>query len=359
MKLNAKRLVAILLIAMLVLSVSGCQKVESTPTPASAAPASSAPASAAPASAAPVESKAPEKLIKDAVTMVVTFSAGGSNDLGSRVMSKYLEKYLEVPVNVVNITGGGGWIGWQQVAQAKPDGLTLSSITFPTLFVGYMDPQQNRKENMSSFTQICNVISDYGVLTIASDNKNFNDMDSFIEYVKNNPVNISVTAKGGDDHMGLLKFLAANPELAANVTPVFNSGTTDCLAQILGGHTDATFVNVGDMVSRMSDGTFTNLCIFAPERSKYFPDLQTCEELGYGAVYESSDRGFGMPHCDDPALLAYITDAFKAALSDPDCIKEFADLGLEMNVLFGADSDKLIADWEQIYNDNLELLGWK
>ncbi|MDA8227445.1 MAG: tripartite tricarboxylate transporter substrate binding protein, partial [Desulfitobacterium hafniense] len=54
-----------------------------------------------------------------AITLINSFSPGGSNDLGARVFASYLEKELSVPVVVENKTGGGGWVGYSEVVKAK------------------------------------------------------------------------------------------------------------------------------------------------------------------------------------------------------------------------------------------------
>ena len=66
------------------------------------------------------------------IRLVVPAAAGGSTDLGARVIGDLLGKELGVPVIVENKGGGGGRIGAAYVASAKADGYTLlygNSIT--------------------------------------------------------------------------------------------------------------------------------------------------------------------------------------------------------------------------------------
>ena len=64
------------------------------------------------------------------ITMIVPWSAGGGTDTISRTLVKNAKKYMGVNINVVNKTGGMGAIGMGAVANSRPDGYTVGTITF-------------------------------------------------------------------------------------------------------------------------------------------------------------------------------------------------------------------------------------
>src|SRR5262252_9157697 len=59
------------------------------------------------------------------VEMTVMFGAGSAADVTARQLADGMAKSLEVPVPVVNRTGGGGAIGYSHVQQQKPDGHSI------------------------------------------------------------------------------------------------------------------------------------------------------------------------------------------------------------------------------------------
>src|SRR5215208_396080 len=61
------------------------------------------------------------------VRIVVPFTPGTGPDIIARFVAERLSPKLGQPVIVDNVAGASGNIGSQQVARAKPDGLTLMS----------------------------------------------------------------------------------------------------------------------------------------------------------------------------------------------------------------------------------------
>src|SRR5215471_2144999 len=59
------------------------------------------------------------------VELTVMFGAGSAADVTARYLADGMAKLLEVPVPVVNRTGGGGAIGYSYVSRQKPDGHSL------------------------------------------------------------------------------------------------------------------------------------------------------------------------------------------------------------------------------------------
>src|SRR5262245_40189108 len=63
------------------------------------------------------------------VRFVVPFPAGGSTDLGARVIGEYLSRSLGTQIVVENKSGANGNIGVEAVARSAPDGYTVLVAT--------------------------------------------------------------------------------------------------------------------------------------------------------------------------------------------------------------------------------------
>jgi len=63
------------------------------------------------------------------VTLVVPFSAGGSNDILSRAIGQKLSEAWQLPVIVDNQIGASGSLGAARVARSAADGYTLLIVS--------------------------------------------------------------------------------------------------------------------------------------------------------------------------------------------------------------------------------------
>src|SRR5882762_1527969 len=60
-----------------------------------------------------------------AIEMTVMFGAGSAADVTARYLADGMARRLNVPVPVVNRTGGGGAIGYSHVQKQRPDGYSI------------------------------------------------------------------------------------------------------------------------------------------------------------------------------------------------------------------------------------------
>ena len=67
------------------------------------------------------------------VTMVVTYAAGGTNDIIARILGPRLSEVLRQQVVIENVGGAGGMSGTARVAKAAPDGyqFVLGNVDAP------------------------------------------------------------------------------------------------------------------------------------------------------------------------------------------------------------------------------------
>ncbi|MFC2066871.1 Bug family tripartite tricarboxylate transporter substrate binding protein [Chloroflexota bacterium] len=117
-------LFGIVILCLLVSMVIGCAKPAPAPAPAPT------PAPAPKPAPAPAPAPAPKPYFEGkTVTLVVPRTAGGGDDISTRIIANYLGKFVPGNPTVVvnNMPGAGGILGYNHVYNvAKPDGLTLA-----------------------------------------------------------------------------------------------------------------------------------------------------------------------------------------------------------------------------------------
>lgn len=290
-----------------------------------------------------------------AIELIVPFSAGGSTDIGARILAPYVEKELGVPVNIVNKPGGGGWVGWTELVNKKPDGYTLAYINNAGFITGYLDPNQKRKENLESFTLIANHINDPGIIAIRPDETRFTNIQELVEYAKKNELTTTSTGVASDDHLAALKM---NKVLGTKFVTVHNKGASEGVSAVLGGHVDLLFANVGDVTNLYKSNQVKVVAIMAEERSEFLPDVPTLKESGFGDIFSGSARGIAGPKGMDPEVVEILRAAFEKAIKNEEQIKKQGESGLQVMYIDKDVYYNFMKNDEKAVIDLMDELGW-
>lgn len=268
------------------------------------------------------------------INMIVSFPAGGSTDIGARVVAGLAEKILGQPIVVVNRGGAGGQVGWTELARAKPDGYTIGFLNLPATNTTILDPERQAIFNEGSFTPIANQVLDPGVIWVAA-NSPYKTLKDLLDAAKAKPGTIRAATTGilSDDHLAILMVEEVNP--GVNFRIVHLLGGAAQMKETLGGNIDVSFDNVGGIVPQVKSGQVRALAVMDAERSKFLPDVPTTKELGMPTVISSSTRGIGGPKGMDPAVVKKLQDVFSQAMKDPDHVKRLEDAGLAIKIMVG------------------------
>lgn len=277
------------------------------------------------------------------INMIVAFPAGGSTDIGARVVAGITEKILGQPIVVVNRGGAGGQVGWTELARAKPDGYTIGFLNLPATNTTILDPERQAIFNESSFTPIANQVLDPGVVWVAA-NSSFKTFKDVLDAAKAKPGTVRAATTGilSDDHLAILMVEEASPGASFRIVHLLGGAAQ--MKETLGGNIDVSFDNVGGIVPQVKSGLVRALAVMDTERSKFLPDVPTMKELGLPTVISSSTRGIGGPKGMDPAVVKTLQDAFAQAMKDPDHIKRLEDAGLAIKVMVGDEYAKYYAE---------------
>jgi tripartite-type tricarboxylate transporter receptor subunit TctC len=289
------------------------------------------------------------------ISVIISFAAGGNTDVGARILFPFVEKELGVSLTILNKVGGGGWVGWTSLVNAKNDGYTIGYINTPNLITGYMDPRLKRGKSLDDFEPIANHVTDYGVISISKDEKRYRNIKELVEYARKNTLTATTTGANGDDHIAMLKM---NKHFGTRFVPVHFPGTAQQRAALEGGHVDVSFSNVGDTNIAHKDGALRIVAIMAPSRSKFIPDVPTLAESGFPGIVSWSARGIAAPKGIDPKKLEILKAAFVKSLSDPEHLRKMEGMGLTVDIRSGDDYKKMLKEEEDGVMGLKLLLSW-
>jgi len=233
------------------------------------------------ASAQPGGVRFPAKPIR----LVIPFSPGGANELMARGIAQKVAASTGQPFLIEHHGGAGGTIGSAMVARAAPDGHTLlmgaaSCISLaPALYAKLpYDPVRD-------FAPVTNVAAGPYVLVVHPSVPARN-LPEFLALARARPgaLNYASSGPGSISH-----FAAEMLRSAARVDLVNVSykGTGPALADVLGGHVELMFADLGVVMPHLATGRLRAVAITGMRRSPLAPQLATVAESGlpgYGIV---------------------------------------------------------------------------
>lgn len=276
------------------------------------------------------------------VTIMVGFGAGGSSDVGARILAEALKKIIGQPVLIENKPGAGGQVMWTDFKiNAKPDGYTLALVNIPQLQTVVFDATRKAAFKISDFQPVANHVQDPGALLVRAESP-FKTWEDFLKAAKEKPgqVKVSSTGIGSDDHLAALD-VERKAKVQFNI--VHLKDTPTALQNVLGGHTDADFDNVGGFLPTAKSGQGRILAVFDDKRFVDLPDVPTLREKGIDLV-SSSTRGYVYPAGTPMEIVTWMSEAIRKAMDDPDHVKRMKESGLTLKYMDIAAYGKFIEE---------------
>src|SRR6266478_5738488 len=123
-----------------------------------------------------------------AIEMTVMFGAGSAADVTARYLADGMSKLLNVPVPVVNRTGGGGAIGYSHLKQQKPDGYSIiwNSNSISTTYHSGSLPFDYK-----AFDAVARVSVEMPAIAVRADAP-WKTLNELIEHARSNPGKVRV-----------------------------------------------------------------------------------------------------------------------------------------------------------------------
>jgi tripartite-type tricarboxylate transporter receptor subunit TctC len=287
-----------------------------------------------------------------AIEMTVMFGAGSAADVTARYLADGMAKLLNVPVPVVNRTGGGGAIGYSHLKQQRPDGHSIvwnSNSISTTYHSGTLPFDYNE------FEAVARVSVETPALAVKADAP-WKTLGELIDYAKANPskVRIGNSGTGSHTHFSAAALFALGGAKAIDVP--FGEG--QAMVNLLGGRIEAVVQMPAALVAQVKSGDLRVLAVMGPKRDPIFPDVATSTELGVPLSFDLW-RGIAAPKGTPKPVVAKLEDAIKRTVES----KAFKDAGVAIGFtpafLPSSDFHKLIASDDTRLAEVMTDLGLK
>jgi tripartite-type tricarboxylate transporter receptor subunit TctC len=265
------------------------------------------------------------------VTIQIGFGAGGSSDVGVRILAESLKKIIGQPVLAENKAGAGGQVMWTDFKNnAKPDGYTLALVNVPQLQTVVFDPARKSLFTMKDFQPVANHVQDPGAILVRKESP-YKTLEDLLNDAKARPgqVSASTTGIGSDDHLAVLD-VERMAKVKFNI--IHLKDTPTALTRVLGGHTDANFDNIGGFLPTVESGLGRILAVMMEQRYPDLPNVPTFKERGYDLV-SSSTRGYVFPAGTPMEIVRYMEQSIKKAMDDPEHVERMKKAGLTLKFM--------------------------
>jgi len=273
------------------------------------------------------------------VHLMVGFAAGGTTDLGARLMGQWLSERLGQQFIIENRTGAATNIATEAVVRAPPDGYTLLIVTASNA----INATLYDKLNFNFLRDIAPVAGVMLYPLVMQVNPSFpaKTVPEFISYAKANPGKISYGSGGNGTsiHVAteLFKMMAG-----IEMTHVPYRGGAPAMTDLMGGQVQVVFNPVPESMQFIRAGKLRPLAVTTATRSEVLPDVPTLGDFVPG--YEASAvQGIGAPKGTSAEIIDKLNKEINAALGDSKTKARLGELGGTVVALSPSEYGKLLA----------------
>jgi len=261
------------------------------------------------------------------VRIIVNIAAGGVADVAARLTAAALAETFKQPFVVENRPGGDGYIGFEAVARAEPDGYTF--VFSPGAYMMIVPHLSQRKDfnPLETLMPIGPAVrpSLYFVVPASLPAKNVTE---FIEYAKTNrgKLNYGTAGTGSIMHVAVEIF---KYETKIQATHVPYKGMGPALKDLLGGVFEFMF-DSGPGLPQVKAGKLRMLAVSSGKRHPDFPDVPTFGELGFKGVDGGPYFGYYAPKGTSLAIAQRLNAEAAKAIYVPGTRRRLEAMGLEL-----------------------------
>ena len=259
------------------------------------------------------------------IRFVVPFPAGGSTDVGARLIAEHLSRVFGQQVYVENKSGANGTIGVETAAKSAPDGynilVTIDTVTSnPHVFHTNVDPSKDLVPIIQ--------VSRQPIVLAAHPSLGVNTLAELIALAKQQPGLRYATGSGfgSPQHMAV-QWFARIAGLKLEQVPYRGGG--QAINDLLGGHVKLGSLGSTPLIPHYKAGTLRLLAQTSHDRSPSLPDVPTFEQAGMKGLVLDQWLGVFAPAGTPRAITERLNSEIGKAIADPVVRKELLDSGQE------------------------------
>jgi tripartite-type tricarboxylate transporter receptor subunit TctC len=259
------------------------------------------------------------------IRFVVPFPAGGSTDVGIRVIAQNLIHTFGQQVYVENKSGANGGLGIEEVERSAPDGYTLLGVTDavasnPHVYHLNADPSRD----LVAIIQV----SRQPIVLAAHPSLGVNSIAELIALARQQPGLPYATGSG----VGSGQAMAAQwfAKIAGiELEQIAYRGGGQAINDLIAGHVKLGSLGSTPLIPHYKAGTLRLLAQTTKARSPSLPDIPTFEEAGIKGLVLEQWIGVFAPAGTPSAITEALNSEIGKVLADPMVKRNFLDSAQE------------------------------
>ncbi|MES1980521.1 MAG: tripartite tricarboxylate transporter substrate binding protein [Pseudomonadota bacterium] len=257
------------------------------------------------------------------IKIIVPLGAGGSSDLGARIVARKLSEELKQSVVVENRSGGNQVIGIGAVKSAPADGYTLLWTT-SGIFAASVVNKNVPFDALKDFDPIT-LGGRTNAVVIVHNAVPVTDLKSFVEYAKANPGKLNFASTGGSVTLLIQYFMQT---VGIDMPVITYKSQPASMNDFLSGQVQVMIDRPSVYKAQIATHGRA-VAVTGAKRDRDTPDVPTVAELGYKGFDIDTWQAMFIRSGTPPDRLAKIRSAMAKVMADPEVRKQFADIGVE------------------------------
>jgi tripartite-type tricarboxylate transporter receptor subunit TctC len=266
------------------------------------------------------QSDYPNRTIK----IIVPVPPAPTLDSLPRLIASGLSKRWGVPVTIDNRPGAAQNLGAEAVARAEPDGYTLLSAPKGPLVIS-QHVYSKLGFDPSAFVPV-SIFATQPTVLVASPNAPFSTLRELMAFARANPgrVNYGSAGTGGPLHL-MVEILDAAAGIRLVHVPY--KGLAPAETDLLAGHIDLMFDNLGNCLEYIKEGRLKALGVTSETRIAELPDVPAIAESFPDFVF-SEWFAIVAPPKTSPEIAAKLSQAIGETLRLPEVAQRFREVSV-------------------------------
>lgn len=260
------------------------------------------------------------------VRMLVPFAAGGGIDLLARLTAQELTDRLGQSFVIENVTGGGGVIASNMIANANPDGYTIIFQSSSSAAVVPATSQNLRYDPIAAFAPV-SLVGELPLVLVVNKDLPVNTLSDFIEFLRRNGGKMSYGTAGPNTAIHLVTELF-RLTAAVDILHIPYRGMSPATQDVLAGTIAMVFDSVPAQVGNINSGAVKALAVTSAKRSDVLPNVPTMAESGLPQVTFNFWGAIFAPSATDTAIVDKLSTTVRAGLMSNATSNRLRDFGI-------------------------------